>query len=62
MAISVVIRPRERNAGARAGLAFVVPCFEFAKLCGARALFEHVVTLSVTTIVKGIGKIDGHQK
>jgi hypothetical protein len=35
---------------------------EFAKLCGALALFGHVVTLSETKIVKFIEKIDGHQK
>jgi|GEM_PF-3361914 len=33
---------------------------EFAKLCGARALFEHCVTLSMATIVKCIGRIDSH--
>jgi len=33
---------------------------EFAKLCGARALFGHFVTLSVTKIAKFLGKIDGH--
>jgi hypothetical protein len=33
---------------------------EFAKLCGARALFGYFVTLSVIKIVKFLGKIDGH--
>ena len=35
---------------------------EFAKLFGARALFWHFVTLSVTKIVKFLGKIDSHSK
>jgi hypothetical protein len=35
---------------------------EFAKLCGARALFGHFVTLSVTKIIKFLGKIDDHLK
>src|SRR4029453_16677553 len=33
---------------------------EFAKLCGARALFGYFVTLSVTKNVKFPGKIDDH--
>jgi hypothetical protein len=35
---------------------------EGAKLCGGRALFGHFVTLSVTKIVKFLGKIDGLSK
>ncbi len=35
---------------------------ECAKLCGGRALFGHFVTLSVTKIVKFLGKIDDHSK
>jgi hypothetical protein len=38
------------------------PNGEFVKLCGARALFRHFFTLSVTKIVKFLGKIDSHSE
>ena len=41
---------------------FLVPLSEFAKWCGARALFRHFVTLSATKIVTLQGKIASHRE